>query len=186
MRKLAVVSLVLFGCYRQPNVTIICDGSPCDQVADLESQSDAGNVPDMTPVQGCANGAVATYLGPNVTGCARAFNVGQARQLCQNGWQVPAMATGIDLAKCESLGAWFSGDAPAYWFVNMTQETCGSASNSKLSYGCGKDGRMGYKLCGGFQRVLDTNIGEGWDSTNGLLDNTSNSNPNRGVLCVKM
>jgi hypothetical protein len=39
-------------------------------------------------------------------------------------------------------------------------------------------------MCGGFQRVLDTNV-SGWDSTNGQLDNTSNNNPNRGVLCVK-
>ena len=184
MRKLAIASLVLLGCYKQPNVTIVCDGSPCDQQEDLAGQSDAANAPDMTPVQGCANGAVPTYLGPNVTGCARTFTAGQARQLCQNGWMVPTMATGIDLAKCDTDGAWFSGDAPAYWLVDMSQEFCGSASNSKLSSGCGKDGRASAKKCGGFQRVLDTNV-TGWDSTNGLLDNASNSNANRGVLCVK-
>jgi len=185
MRKLAIASLVLFGCYRQPNVTIVCDGSPCDQQEDLAGQSDAANSPDMTAVQGCANGAVSTYLGPNVTGCARTFAVGQARLLCQSGWVIPVTAAGIDLAKCEMVAAWFSADAPAYWNPNMTVETCGTAGSQKLSYGCGKDGRMGYKMCGGFQRVLDTNTGSGWDSTNGQLDNTSNNNPNRGVLCVK-
>ena len=31
MRKLAIASLVLLGCYkRQPNVTIVCDGSPAN------------------------------------------------------------------------------------------------------------------------------------------------------------
>ena len=184
MRKLAIASLALLGCYKEPNVTIVCDGALCDTMGDLASQSDAANAPDMTPIQGCANGAVATYLGPNVTGCARTFAIGQARQLCQNGWQVPTIATGIDLTKCDAEGAWFSGDAPAYWNPNMTQEFCGTAVSQKLSYGCGKDGRSGYKKCGGFQRVLDTNV-TGWDSTNGTLDNTSNNNPNRGVLCVK-
>ena len=185
MRQLAIASLVLLGCYKQPNVTIICDGSPCDQQEDLAWQSDAANVADMTPVQGCANGAIPTYLGPNATGCARTFTTGQARQLCQNGWQVPTMATGVDLAKCDSVGAWFSGDAPAYWLANMTLETCGTSVSQKLSYGCGQDGRMGYKMCGGFQRVLDSNV-SGWDSTNAALSNTSNNNPARGVLCVKM
>lgn len=184
MRKLAIASLALLGCYKEPNVTIICDGSPCDAVSDLAAQSDAANVADLSPAQGCANGAVATYLGPNVTACARTFAVGQARQLCQSGWSVPTMATGLDLAKCDTLAGWFSGDAPAYWNPNMTQETCGTAVSQKLSYGCGSDGRSGYKKCGGFQRVLDTNL-TGWDSTNGSLDNTSNNNPNRGVLCVK-
>ena len=32
MRKLAIASLALLGCYKEPNVTIICDGSPCDVV----------------------------------------------------------------------------------------------------------------------------------------------------------
>lgn len=185
MRKLAIASLIIFGCYKEPNVILICDGSPCNSEVDLAGQLDAGNVPDLSPTPGCANGAVTTYLGPNVTGCAKIFAIGQARQLCQNGWQVPTMATGIDLAKCDAEGAWFSGDAPAYWNPNMTLETCGTAVSQKLSYGCGKDGRSGYKKCGGFQRVLDTNV-TGWDSTNGSLDNTSNNNPNRGVLCVKM
>lgn len=185
MRKLAIASLVILGCYRQPNVIIVCDGSPCDTQEDLAGQSDAANSLDMLPIQGCANGAVPTSLGPNVTGCARTFTMGQARQLCQNGWMVPLTATGIDLAKCDTDGAWFTGDAPAYWLVNMSQEFCGGASNSKLSSGCGKDGRASIKMCGGFQRVLDTNV-SGWDSTNGYLDNTSNNNPNRGVLCVKM
>lgn len=184
MRKLAIASIVLLGCYKEPNVTIICDGAPCDSPGDLATQSDAGNAPDMTPIQGCANGAVATYLGPNVTGCAKTFAAGQARQLCQSGWQVPTMATGIDLAKCDAAAAWFSADAPGYWVPTMTVEYCGTFTSQTLSYGCGKDGRSGYKKCGGFQRVLDTNTG-GWDSTNGALDNTSNNNPNRGVLCVK-
>lgn len=186
MRKLAIVSLALLGCYKQPNVIIVCDGSPCEQQEDLAGQSDAANSPDMTPIQGCANGAVPTYLSPNVTGCARTFTAGQARQLCQNGWAIPTMAVGLNLGPCDSNGYWFSGDAHAYWLGNMTLETCGSGPASQsLSYGCGKDGRMGYKMCGGFQRVLDTNV-SGWDTTNGLLDNTSNNNPNRGVLCVKM
>ena len=184
MRKLAIATLVLLGCYKEPNVVIVCDGAPCDAPGDLATQTDAATAPDMSQIQGCANGAVATYLGPNATGCARTFSVGQARQLCQNGWQVPTMATGIDLTKCDAEGAWFSGDAPAYWNPNMTQEFCGTAVSQKLSYGCGKDGRSGYKKCGGFQRVLDTNV-TGWDSSNGSLDNTSNNNPNRGVLCVK-
>jgi len=184
MRKLAIASLVLLGCYKQPNVTIVCGGSPCDPQEDLAGQLDAANAPDMTAIQGCANGAAPTYLGANTTGCARTFTTGQARQLCQNGWMVPSVSTGIDLAKCDVDGAWFSGDAPAYWLVDMTQETCGTAVSQKLSYGCGKDGRTGNKKCGGFQRVLDTNV-TGWDSTNGQLDNTSNNNPNRGVLCVK-
>lgn len=184
MRNLAIASLVLLGCYRQPNVTIVCDGSPCDQQEDLAGQSDASNAPDMSSVQGCANGAIPTFISPNVTGCARTFTVGQARQLCQSGWQIPIMATGIDLAKCEIVASWFSADAPAYWNPNMTQEFCGTSGSQKLSYGCGKDGRAGYIKCGGFQRVLDTNV-TGWDSTNGALDNTSNNNPNRGVLCVK-
>jgi len=185
MRNLAIASLVLLGCYRQPNVTIICDGSPCDQQEDLAGQLDAANIGDMIPIQGCANGAVPTYIGPGVTGCARTFAIGQARQLCQSGWMVPIMATGIDLSKCDADGAWFSGDNPAYWRVDMTQETCGTAIFPRLAYGCGKDGRMGYKMCGGFQRVLDTDV-TGWDSSNGELDKTSNNNPNRGVLCVKM
>ena len=185
MRKLAIASLVLLGCYRQPNVTIICDGSPCEQREDLAGQSDGASGPDMAAIQGCANGAVPTYISPNATGCARTFTAGQARQLCQNGWMVPIIATGIDLAKCDSDSLWFSGDNPAYWRVDMTQETCGTSTSQKLAYGCGKDGRNGSKMCGGFQRVLDTNI-SGWDSTNGALDNTSNNNANRGVLCVKM
>mgnify|MGYP007130751361 CR=1 FL=1 len=95
------------------------------------------------------------------------------------------MATGVDLGKCNSVGAWFGAENPAYWLGDMTQETCGTGPKTQnLSYGCGKDGRTGYKMCGGFPRGLDTNI-SGWDSLNGSIDNTSNNNPNRGVLCVK-
>ena len=105
MRKLAIASLILFGCYKEPNVILICDGSPCNSETDLAGQTDANNVPDLAPVPGCANGAVATYLGSNVTGCAKVFAAGQARQLCQSGWQVPTRATGIDLSKCDIDGA---------------------------------------------------------------------------------
>ncbi|MFO0575358.1 MAG: hypothetical protein U1A78_15305 [Polyangia bacterium] len=185
MRKLVIAAFALLACYKEPNVTIICDGAPCNEAGDLVSQSDAATSPDMSAIEGCANGAIPTYLGPNATGCARTFAAGQARQLCQNGWQVPILAAGIDLTKCDAEGAWFSGDAPAYWNPTMMQETCGTAVSQKLSYGCGKDGRMGYKKCGGFQRVLDTNA-NGWDTPNGALDNTSNNNPSRGVLCVKL
>lgn len=185
MRRLAIATLALWACYKEPNVTIICDGAPCDTLGDLATQSDAAAALDMAPIQGCANGAVATYLGPNVTGCAKAFAKGEARQLCQNGWQVPTMAAGLDLTRCDAEAAWFSGDAPGYWVPTMTVEYCGTFTSQTLSHGCGKDGRAGIKKCGGFQRVLDTNVG-GWDSSNGTLDNTSNNNPSRGVLCVKM
>ena len=30
MRKLAIATLALLGCYKEPYVVIVCDGAPCD------------------------------------------------------------------------------------------------------------------------------------------------------------
>jgi hypothetical protein len=193
MRKLvlAALTLPLQFCYSEPDVTLVCDGSPCSD-SDLampsddggSSASDAGT--DLTqPQHGCAASAGATAISPTVSACAGTFALGSARTLCKTGWVVPTAATGIDLAACNLLIGWFSGDAPAYWVGVKSDERCGTGPRfQNLSYGCGSHGTVGIKQCGGFTRSIDGYM-DGWQTENGELDRTANTNPLRGVLCAK-
>ena len=191
MRKLVLASLSLsLHCYVEPDVTLICDGSPCAD-SDLSIPGDDGGTgsdggTDLAqPQHGCAASAGATALSPTVSACAGTFVLGAARTLCKTGWIVPTTAAGIDLAACNLISGWFSGDAPAYWVGVKTDERCGTGPRfQNLSYGCGSHGTVGIKQCGGFSRSID-GYTDGWQTENGELDRTANVNPLRGVLCAK-
>ncbi len=188
MRKLvlAALTLPLHLCYREPDVTLVCDGSPCSE-NDLSVPGDDGGTPTDagTPQNGCSASAGAIAISPTVSACAGTFALGAARTLCKPGWVVPTAAAGIDLAACDRLSGWFSGDAPAYWVGVKSDERCGTGPRfQNLSYGCGSQGTAGIKMCGGFARSID-GYSNGWQTENGELDRTANTNPMRGVLCSK-
>lgn len=200
-RSLAAIAFLIPACIRPDEslIRILCgngqpacpDGQTCvdgfcatgSGAADLAmSSSDLAAVPDLTEVQGCKAGG-GMSAGPSATACPGTFNVGEARGRCASGWQVCVTAANVDQTAANKLPGFFVADQPAFWAGIRTAETCLTSITQQIFYGVGQGGMPGPKMCGGFLRELE--VGSGWTTSNGTLDQARNTVATDGVLCCR-
>ena len=200
--SLLSIALLTFSCFNPDlnKVVILCpsglstdcpDGQTCilgrcnlpsagDLSADLPDALSSDMPGDLSTLAGCKNGA-ARRLGAKARGCVGTFAAGAAAAQCGDGAVPCTTYAGIDAAACASITGFFVADAPAYYFVTQSNETCGTSVAGQLFYGCGTQGRAGVKMCGGYLRVID--LGVAFTSSNGSLAGLSNQDPANGILC---
>jgi hypothetical protein len=198
MRSLFIIALSLCftGCFNPRPATYLCDQSNAcppglycvSGLCAAMPSADAGPIDLTNPSQssGCKNGSE-TQVGIAFA-CPGAYSpAAPASSLCAASWEPCQNAAGINLTKCDSLGAFFASGylGKAYQVEDFVCTGSDASYPQRDVYGCGqRTGTMDLLVCNGFLDYLIPGDAF-WSSPNlaTSLDDTTDTSTTDGVLC---
>jgi hypothetical protein len=177
-----------------------CIGGVCLQPGSPLPDGGSSGPPDGTmAAAGCRSGQ--GFVVGSAFACPGRFNdnggdtIPSGAQLCADNFQPCTMASGIDQAKCRSLGGFFAAKVPVRRDTDSPPNyACGTPNSAQrlvLFAGCGRNTNFDLTpplMCGGFTQLLDCSAEQNWDcGTSGNFDNIDEQNNSAdGVLCCPM
>lgn len=202
MRLTTAFLFCLAGCFSQPSAPDIkcdadnpcaagffCDNNSCQPIA--SDMADTGGV-DGSMASGCRSGQ-GTAIG-TAWACPGTCAAGTCGSLCADTWSICKKADGIDMVAASSLGGFFVGDVPGYYFPPTRVDTsCGAnvATAAPIVFGVGKNQQYvtenAAKNCAGFTKSADcgaspriVGCSAPWNASTMTIHAAQN-----GVICCK-